>query len=113
MKDRTTGRVIGHTRVLASALPVTLPVQPAGHAKVIETGHKNVHAFVRGDWLIAYADVDGWQAHTEACKMIPVSYNPYRGPSFYRKDTGADIAGAQSIVMIAKEGAPPYVAALF
>lgn len=25
-------------------------VQPAGRKKVIETGHKNVHAFVRGLW---------------------------------------------------------------
>ena len=45
---RHKGKVIGHRRYV-SLSDVTFAVQPAGRKKVLETGQKNVHAFVRGD----------------------------------------------------------------
>jgi len=82
------GRVIGHaTKVILEG--VTYTVQDAGRLKVIETGHKNVHAFIRGnlaavkwdrtvfdlddDWNSDDDDyADGLYGHTG----VPVRYNP-------------------------------------
>ena len=112
IKDRRTGLVVEHAPVVVSCLHLAFAVQPAGHAKVVESGQKNVHAFVRGDWLTAYHDPAHWRALVAALDLIDVSYNPFRGPSFYRKDTGADITEAKAIVMIAEPGTPAYVGAM-
>lgn len=72
------GRVIMHTdRVFLG--PVQFVVQKAGQRKVRETGHKEIHAFVRGHIL-----PDGW--------VIPLTgsfesftYNPYRDDQFKTK----------------------------
>jgi hypothetical protein len=112
MLDRRTGKVYEHARVIVSALPVDLVVQPAGQRKVVQEKSKNVHAFVRGSYLEPTDDVALWQHRAEALRMIPVSYNPYRGPSFYRKDTGQDLTEVKAIVMLAPHGAAPWVGAL-
>lgn len=53
---RSRGKVIGHaSRVLVR--DAEFVVQPAGNARVRETGHKVVHAFVRGQ-------LEGWQGET-------------------------------------------------
>jgi hypothetical protein len=111
MRERSTGLVERHARVVVSALPVVFAVQPAGHARVVETGQKNVHAFVRGDWLTPYdTEPDAWAAFAASLDdLVPVSYNPHRGPSFYRKDTGQDITEAKSVIMLAPVHGPPRV----
>ena len=107
MLDRRTGRVYDHARVVMSSLPVALVVQPAGQRRVVQTGQKNVHAFVRGSYLEPVQDLARWQAYVAGPEWVAVSYNPFRGPTFYRKDTGEDLTEAQAIVMLApREGAP-------
>lgn len=113
MLDRRTGRVYEHAPVVVSPLHVGFVVRAAGHARALREGQKNVHAFVRGDYLEPFDDVAGWQAHAADLPFVPVSYNPFRAPSFYRKDTGQDVAEAKAIVMIAPGNGPPWVGAMF
>ena len=47
---RHKGRVIQHTK-MAVIKDAEYVVRPAGRAKVLREGKKNVHAFVRGEWL--------------------------------------------------------------
>ncbi len=48
------GRVVTHAdKVLLRG--ATFSVQPAGNAKVRREKKKNVHAFVRGEWMAALA----------------------------------------------------------
>ena len=107
--DRRTGKVYDHAPVVVSSLPVALVVRLAGHKRVLAEKSKNVHAFVRGDWLEPFEDVARWRADAESNKLIQISYNPYRGPSFYRKDTGEDITEAQAVIMLAPGNGPPQV----
>ena len=68
---RHKGIVIGHARAVR-IWDATFPVQPAGRRRVLETGVKNVHAFVRGDLDLVYfwpgsdplleeGDADAWR----------------------------------------------------
>lgn len=70
------GRVIAHaTRVLLK--DVSFVVQKAGREKVLKTGQKNVHAFVRGTW-VSYCEDDksiDLEAHILKTGMS-VYYNP-------------------------------------
>ena len=112
MRDRTTGRVVRHAPVVVSPLHTAFVVQPAGHRKALETKQKNVHAFVRGAWLTGYDDVAAWQRAADSLDLIPISYNPFRGPSFYRKDTGQDISEVAMIIMISTPTGGGYVGAV-
>lgn len=67
-------------------------VRPAGHAKVLRDRAKNVHAFVRG------TDVSD-QHFMTVDEGVQLSYNPYRGPHFYRKDTGEVVESAGLVVL--------------
>ncbi len=59
---------------------VKFAVQPAGHARVIREGRKNVHAFVRGTYHEpAQAN---WQAIAK--------YNPYKHDYFFTSFGGND-----------------------
>ena len=105
--ERSTGLVYDHARVVVSSLPVALVVQPAGQRKVVAEQQKNVHAYVRGSYLEPSEDVAPWLEQVKELGMIPVSYNPYRGPSFYRKDSNADLKGLKSVIMLAPPDGPP------
>jgi len=89
--DRTTRRV---KDIISSALVknVRFVVQPAGRARVIKEGRKNVHAFVRGDLLVKNVGnssaVDG---------LTKVSYNPYEADHFIREDTNEAIYEADTV----------------
>jgi len=74
---RHKGKVIGHRRYVALS-DVKFAVQPAGRKRVIETGQKCVHAFVRGT-LMDYAQI----AHLPLDKQV--TYNPYKYESFVNK----------------------------
>ena len=74
---------------------VEFVVRPAGHAKAIEKKCKNVHAFVRG---YTAPSRDG---EFEFETPVEVSYNPYKGAHFYRKDTGEPVTCANFVHMTA------------
>jgi hypothetical protein len=99
--DLSTGLVVDHVDEIAIADPVFV-VQPAGRAKVILQGRKNVHAFVRGERIERPQVGDGG---------VSVYYNPYKccqdcgtldlcagldtcRASFITKPEGAPIHGA-------------------
>jgi hypothetical protein len=82
----------GSTRVRhATALRLVgavFVVSEAGRQRVLSTRCRSVHAHAKG----VLADVAEVPAGA-----VWVSYNPYRGGSFYRKDTGADVTGAREL----------------
>jgi len=82
--DAKSGRVISHSKSLCLS-KAEFRVREAGRQKVLEEKSKNVHAFVCGFIIDDIGKEDG---------LRPVSYNPYRGPSFYLKDTQEDIKTA-------------------
>lgn len=114
VKDRQTGRVGVHAPVVVFSYPAKFVVSEAGRQRVLREKRKNVHAFVRADAPFVSENVELWRDYIDGNGLlIPVSYNPYKGASFYRKDTGAPITEASSVVMLAEEGKPPLVVALF
>ena len=75
---------------------VEFRVRPAGHAKVLRDKRKNVHAFAVG--TVGYQG-DVSLALNTGNWGVEVGYNPYKGATFYRKDTGAPIAGARVVLL--------------
>ena len=67
-------------------------VRPAGHARVIREQRKSVHAFVRGT-DVTHKALGG----VAAGPGVQLSYNPYKGPHFYRKDTGEVVESARVV----------------
>jgi hypothetical protein len=54
--------------------------------KVIATQCRSVHAYAKGE-----------AAPVSEASGVQVSYNPYRGGAFYRKDTGEDVWAADEL----------------
>lgn len=90
------GRVLTHEDEVFINDPLFV-VQPAGRAKVLREQRKNVHAFVRGELkgfsigtLVGFDDYEDWNQAT---------YNPYKGPTFTDKATGAVLHYANRAVV--------------
>ncbi|QGH74785.1 hypothetical protein MAL1_00006 [Bacteriophage DSS3_MAL1] len=113
LRCRKSGLVTGHARVVAFPLGASMVVRPAGRAKVLETGQKNVHAFVRGAYPETSDDWASWDGfgHSlpEACR---ITYNPRTAGHFTRRDTGERIDAASAVVMVARPDFPPEVWAI-
>lgn len=78
------GRVVHHARdlLLADAEP---KVSEAGRQRVLRERKKNVHAGIVGDLWFWTMDADQYApASADAQK---VSYNPYKGPTFWNVTT--------------------------
>jgi len=108
---RVKGRVIQHIRS-ASICNVTFAVQPAGRAKVLLEKRKNVHAFVRGDWMKHFDDIDvsiiedikgSWWANR-------VMYNPYLAGTFVSCSTGDAIYEADRACFVIRDNKPEIYA---
>lgn len=74
-------------------------VRPAGREKVLREQRKTVHAFVVG---YPVAEDATTLAAVEGIKLalgepVQVSYNPYRGDTFYRKDTDESVESAELV----------------
>jgi hypothetical protein len=68
--------------------PTVFRVQPGGRARTLRLGRKVVHAFAIGQEVAA--------APVAAEEWVRVSYNPHKGDTFYRKDTGAAVLRAEA-----------------
>ena len=92
---RQNGRVVNHLHDDESLLvkDVKFAVQPAGHAKVLREKKKNVHAFVRGDRVVS---IPSW---ARVSFDNEVTYNPYKGDTFYYKYSGFPILGADEVLI--------------
>lgn len=86
------GTVVAH-RPKVHVKNVEFVVQEAGRQKVLETGRKNVHAFVRGNWDDNQTVISG----------TPIVYDPYEGSSFVERDSGRAVEGAD-LVAVTRNG---------
>ena len=110
IRSRKTGLVTDHARVVAFPMGAEMVVRPAGRAKVLQTGQKNVHAFVRGVDPHLSDMVDQWLSFGATLPAATrVGYNPQRAGYFTRKDTGERIDSASALVMVAPMEGPPEV----
>ncbi len=110
IRSRASGLVTAHRRVVAFPTGAAMVVRPSGRAKVLKTGLKNVHAFVRGEYPELSDRVAEW---LEFGRGLPeatrVTYNPHHAGFFTRKDTGARVDSASALVMVAPPEASPEV----
>ena len=103
---RRRGRVVGHLQDChyLRLNNVKFVVQPAGHKRVLREKKKNVHAFVRGEavfegmpdrWTEGWGESEWHIApfHTE------VTYNPYKGNTFYYTHSGFPITEADEVLI--------------
>lgn len=73
-------------------LNVTFRVREKARLQVVAQRCRQVHAFAVG--------TEGPVPSRRPRGAVAVSYNPYRGGSFYRKDTGQPVAGAREVVFL-------------
>lgn len=71
----------------------TFVVHPSGNRRAVETGHRNVHAFVRGELLSSTNLVP----HDKPAGVVEVSYNPFDTRGFYTIDDNEEIWGAPKV----------------
>lgn len=112
---KLSGKVREHSDsvfVLPNHAKVEFVVSEPGRQRVLREQRKNVHAYVRG---LAYSECAGrWQRPYETLmhphrwieelnktygKPISVSYNPYKGPTFYNQKTGEPVRIAEAVMM--------------
>lgn len=110
LRNRQSGLVERHARAVAFPYGAEMIVQAAGRARVLATGHKTVHAYVRGQGVDIATDSEALHKFAltmpEACR---ITYNPRRAGYFTKADTGERIDRASALVMIAPKDAPPQV----
>lgn len=96
VRCQKTRRVIAHADSVGLEGCCELKVSEKGQQRVVREGRKNVHAGIVGTvWsasLVGEAMED--RLHSLASGGERISYNPYRGPSFYSKATGEDLSVA-------------------
>ena len=92
---RHKGKVVGylHDNEQLALTNVTFAVQPAGRAKVLRENKKNVHAFVRGEYVGFENNLTNnlYFGEFEDLDFYAVSYNPYKSDKFVVKETGKPI----------------------
>lgn len=103
---RNRGKVYAH-RDFVCMMDVKFVVQPAGHARVLRTGQKNVHAFCRG--------IDtGKNVHFESFDRgifdvwQRVHYNPRRGAHF-TDDKGRALKSADQVTLYKGQKGKPIM----
>lgn len=107
---------------------VEFKVSEPGRQRVLREKRKNVHSYVVGDAWTEYAwgfECKTIPARTIKCRHdviddlnerygnpVAVSYNPYKGGTFYRKGNGAAVREAEAVIMVSGHGNyPPLVLA--
>jgi len=84
------GKVIGRTNKAQIAAPQFV-VNEAGRKKVLKTGQKNVHAYVRGELIEEFFFISG--------NSYIVEYNPYKYDSFVKERTKEKISRANIAIL--------------
>jgi hypothetical protein len=104
MEGEHKGRVVGYTQC-AIVKDARFIVQQAGRLKVVDTGHKNVHAGIVGEVLEAYmletrlpTDIRIGVTYISITQPhIEVKYNPYKAPTFYNIKTNEPVHSAELV----------------
>jgi|APHM01.1.fsa_nt_gi hypothetical protein len=86
------GRVIEHTQQIFVSNP-TFVVNQRGREKAVETGVKNAHAFVRGQWDDSLNVIDA----------EPITYNPFAFKRFVHAETERPVKSAEK-AMVSSSG---------
>lgn len=86
------GRVVSRVRAIMLK-DVTFVVREAGRQRVLATGHKNVHAFVRGKIVYSGMGTDKYG------KLAKIVYNPRLGPDFMWEDHIAPLKAARCVIL--------------
>lgn len=102
VQDCKTGRVTNHVTALTLA-DAKFVVRPAGRARVLREGKKNVHAFAVG-----YISLSNGIATCRTGR--PVTYNPYKRDTFVFADTDESVTDVQAITMCILDGKPTVYA---
>ena len=89
---RENGKVIAHMGKVGLS-DVTFRVQPAGRARVLREGKKNVHAYAKGNYDSSMTTLDLGRE---------ITYNPYKYESFVYKDDETPVHNSKGIVMISR-----------
>lgn len=89
---RMNGRVVAHVTEL-TLRDARFRVSEAGRQRVLRERRKNVHA-----------GVDGYVTEGGELGSVAVSYDPYRGPAFYLKESGAPVYGAARVAFTPARG---------
>ena len=94
---RQKGKVIGYALVLAMS-NVDFVVQQGGRKRVLESGQKNVHAFLRGDIHLCDTDKSEFDLpynlqssiydsfHSHPIYWLDFNYNPFVSDTFMAND---------------------------
>jgi hypothetical protein len=104
------GLVVAHAKSVA-LLNVTMKVSEAGRQRVLLEQKKNVHAGLEGEWVAGHGV--NWKKYPRRLAEIfggqdisgseLVSYNPYRAPKFFLKDSPEDaVLSAPSVLMLGR-----------
>lgn len=91
---RGRGKVMTHLPALVLH-NVTFVVQEGSRQTVIKQHCRSVHAWCVGETV----------GSVPAGRWVAISYNPYRGGSFYRRDNGAALSLARCVRFSASDGA--------
>lgn len=95
--------VVAHVEAVTIA-DARLVVREAGRARVLQTGQKNVHAFVRGRIV----------TNNDPCAdEIALTYNPRKHESFVTADGWRATRNAQRVRLFLQDGRPVMRAAIF
>ena len=94
------GRVVRHADAVLIG-SATFVVRPAGRARVLREGKKNVHAFVRGtDNGTPRAGLDALRLQEGHFNVVRVRYNPYRFGSFVNAETEEPVTRAATVWLV-------------
>jgi hypothetical protein len=104
-------KVVGHAERLLIR-DATFSVAEAGRRRVLETGHKNVHAYIRGElqavewqetFVYGHRYCDNWTKGDTAYAAVArkrlgteVRYNPRQNTSFVDIDLAGNVTGART-----------------
>lgn len=97
---RSRGIVRGHADTVCASW-AQFVVQPAGRRRAVESGQRNVHAFVRTDTLVTGNDADGTAfelPHGDTLRRV--TYNPFKAATFVDAATGAPVRHADTVWML-------------
>lgn len=92
------GKVISHEQTVMIWMP-TFVVQKAGMLKVRATNNKNVHAFIRGQWLQQFKDQLPDDVYKTFDKNNMITYNPYKYESIVTVNNEQPIYNAQFAIV--------------
>jgi hypothetical protein len=91
------GRVIARRhRVLLTA--ARFVVNQAGRRRVIQSGRKNVHAFVVGEWVRRPDSAFGTDETDTRPLGMRIVYNPYKMSAF-QTECGNDVKAARGVLL--------------